>query len=283
MPTAAGDVMADLNLRSPLSVLRVPGLIGRAHDRLARLTGSVDHVVAVCEWVAEVLRRNDVPDDKLTLSRQGLPDQAPAPDRPAAKAGSGPLRIAYFGRLDWTKGVGLLATALALRPWLDVSIDLFLVTQPGSNEDLRALQAAAEKDRRLSVHPPVPPREVSRVMSRFDLVAVPSRWMETGPLVVLEAFAAGVPVLGADRGGIRELVEDGVTGALFAAGDGEALAHLLEKLAGQRELIEAWRRNIKPPRTMRAVVAEMAQLYRRLLQPRNGAALPMARDIRIST
>ena len=43
-------------------------------------------------------------------------------------------------------------------------------------------------------------------MANFDLLAVPSQWMETGPIVVLEAHAVGTPVLGANLGGIAELV-----------------------------------------------------------------------------
>lgn len=266
VPAYGSEMIAGLNIPSPLSALRIPGLIGRAHHRFSRLTSTVDNIVAVCEWVAQVLRRNGVPEAKLTLCRQGLPDQSSAPNRPVADSVAGPLRIAYFGRLDWTKGVDLLPTALAMRPQLDILIDLFLVTQPGSGDDLLALQRAVEKDPRLAVHLPVPHGDVSLVMSRYDLVAVPSRTMETGPLVVLEAFAAGVPVLGSNHGGISELVEDGITGTLFPPGNPDGLADLLEKLAGQRELIKGWRRNIKPPRTMGAVVTDMALLYRKLLQ-----------------
>ena len=56
-------------------------------------------------------------------------------------------------------------------------------------------------------------------LSRIDVLAVPSQWLETGPLVVLEAFAAGTPVIGSDLGGIRELVSDGRDGLLVPHDD----------------------------------------------------------------
>ena len=97
------------------------------------------------------------------------------------------------------------------------------------------------------------------------MIAVPSRGLETGPLVVLEAFAAGVPVLGSNLGGIAELVRDGVDGALVALDDVGAWAQAISDLSADRERIEKLRQGIQPPRTMRAVAAEMAVIYERLL------------------
>ena len=45
-------------------------------------------------------------------------------------------------------------------------------------------------------------------MQYYDLAVVPSIWLETGPLTILEAFAAGIPAAGTDLGGIRELLKD---------------------------------------------------------------------------
>ena len=61
-------------------------------------------------------------------------------------------------------------------------------------------------------------------------VAVPSRCYENQPLAVLEAFAAGIPVVGSALGGIAELVADGVTGHLVPADDPAALARGIARL-----------------------------------------------------
>ena len=82
----------------------------------------------------------------------------------------------------------------------------------------------------------IAPDEVIGLMADYDLIAVPSRWLETGPLVALEAFAAGVPVLGANLGGIAELVRDGVDGVLVAADDPAAWAAAIERLVQDRHV-----------------------------------------------
>ena len=96
----------------------------------------------------------------------------------------------------------------------------------------------------------VVPEKVVSVMAEYDLIAVPSRWLETGPLVVLEAFAAGVPVLGSNLGGIAELVRDGVDGILVAPNDAAAWAVAIGRLVEDRNVIDALRCGIAPPRTM---------------------------------
>jgi glycosyltransferase involved in cell wall biosynthesis len=73
------------------------------------------------------------------------------------------------------------------------------------------------------------------VYAAADALAVTSRW-EGFPLVVLEAMRAGLPVVGYDIGGLREQVEDGVSGHLVEPGDPYALAGVLKQLCRDREL-----------------------------------------------
>ena len=88
--------------------------------------------------------------------------------------------------------------------------------------------------------------------------------LETGPLVVLEAFAAGVPVLGSDLGGIAELVRAGTDGVLAAPGSLAAWRDALARLAGDPAEVARLRAGVRPPRTMAAAAAEMEALYRRV-------------------
>ena len=72
--------------------------------------------------------------------------------------------------------------------------------------------------------------EVPRELAQTDLVCLPSLWFENLPLVVLEARAAGVPLLVSDLGGLSEVVGDSGGGWRFPAGDPAALALKLEEL-----------------------------------------------------
>lgn len=229
-----------------------------------------DHVVAVCEWVRNVLLRNGVPPEKITLSRQGLCQEDAANSESGkrkAESGTAPRRIAFLGRLDPTKGVDVLVRAVRAVPELHLSLDVYGIAQGTAGEGYAAaLRKLAEGDARITFLPPVPASQVVQTLRGYDLLAVPSQWLETGPMVVLESFAAGVPVLGSRLGGIAELVQDGVDGVLVEPASVTAWTAALRTLATEPDRHARLRAGIRPPRTMTTVAAEMAVLYRNLVE-----------------
>jgi glycosyltransferase involved in cell wall biosynthesis len=102
-------------------------------------------------------------------------------------------------------------------------------------------------------------------MKEYDLLAVPSQWLETGPMVVLEAFAASIPVMGSNLGGIAELVQDNVNGILVEASSINAWANELEQLCDHRDNLEQLKSGISPPQMMKVVAEKMNVLYRNIL------------------
>jgi glycosyltransferase involved in cell wall biosynthesis len=90
---------------------------------------------------------------------------------------------------------------------------------------------------------------------------VPSTWLETGPLVVLEAFAAGVPVLGSDLGGIAEWVIDGVNGLLFKPADPSAWADGMTRYVMKPELRQILKSKVVKPNGMDRVASAVAEEY----------------------
>jgi glycosyltransferase involved in cell wall biosynthesis len=81
--------------------------------------------------------------------------------------------------------------------------------------------------------------EISHELAQSDLVCLPSLWFENLPLVVLEARAAGVPLLVSDLGGLAEAVPEPLGGWRFPAGDVGALARKLEELLLKPALLDA--------------------------------------------
>ena len=129
----------------------------------------------------------------------------------------------YFGRLVHEKGLFTLVKAAALSK---VPL-VFVGTGPDENavrHMIRELGVEAEFLGYLSGE------KLNSAIRRARTVVLPSELYENAPISVMEAYALGVPVIGADIGGIKELIQEGNTGMSFESGSTESLAHALRKM-----------------------------------------------------
>lgn len=116
----------------------------------------------------------------------------------------------------------------------------------------------AANDERIEFHVPTDRQELAQQFVAADALAVPSQGFETGPLVVLEAKAAGLPVLGSRLGGIAELVRPGVDGWLVDHDDVRAWATAIERIAAGGAVVRAPGEAV---RTTDDIAREMIELY----------------------
>ncbi len=100
-----------------------------------------------------------------------------------------------------------------------------------------------------------------RLISQAQLTVYPSEWYENCPFSVMESQIYGTPVLGADIGGIPELIEAGVTGELFESGNAEELKKKIETLWNNRQLLNQYAENCKKVQFM-----NVAQYCQRLME-----------------
>ena len=142
----------------------------------------------------------------------------------AVEAGNG--RVAYAGRLSDEKGVDTLVEAVAATPGLEVDIAGEGLIRP----DLEALATELGVADRVRFLGRLPLAAVQDLLRASSVAVCPSRWYENQPLAILEAFACGVPVVGTGLGGIPELIEPGVDGAIVPPNDPRALGAALRDL-----------------------------------------------------
>jgi glycosyltransferase involved in cell wall biosynthesis len=250
------------------TALRMSDLVGIRHATFRELAIEVDRFVAVCNWVRDVLLINNVPINKISVSRQGInwPRDSVGDPPPPVREKTSELRIAFVGRLDRTKGLHVLIDALRSSPELNMKLDVFGIVQSPANAAYRQkMLRLARNDLRITFREPVTPRDIVSTMRHYDFVAVPSQWLETGPLVVLEAFAAGTPVIAERHGGMAEIVRDGVDGLLIERGARTGWVDAFRRLARNPELRAGLKTGVRPPRTSRDVANDMLTLYRSLV------------------
>lgn len=230
-------------------------------ERLRELARLSDRIVVPSEWVRSALRQNAVPAEKILLSRQAA----------SASFGSGGVRartgrserglsIGFVGRLETYKGVQTLIEAISQIP-PKTPLRLIIAGISDDPKNLRMIEAAAAKDPRIELVGPLPHERIPAFLEGLDILAVPSRWMETGPIVVLEAQAMGVPVMGADLGGIAERVRDGIDGWLLPFDDPRAWAAAMQQAAADPGQVAIRAANSARTRSASDVAAEMAALY----------------------
>ena len=247
------------------TALRMPELVRTQQEAFHALMQEVDGIVALSEWARTVLVRNGVPASKITLLQHWLPT-AQDTQEPLIDVAQIPLRVAFLGRADKYKGADTLVKAVRAAPGLSVEVHLYRVAQSNTDEEYWAtLKSLAAQDARIRFLPPLPNDKVGSVLRCYHVLAVPSRWVENRPLVVLESFAAGTPVIGSNLGGIAELVRHQDDGLLVEPENVRAWADALRRCAEDRHLLARLRKNAQLTRNRVDVADETARLYHKHL------------------
>jgi glycosyltransferase involved in cell wall biosynthesis len=90
---------------------------------------------------------------------------------------------------------------------------------------------------------------------------VPSVWWDNAPQTVMEFHACGIPVIGAELGGIPDFVRDGVNGLLFRGNDRWDLARRLAEVIRRPGVLAELRGTVRPPKTMAQHGTELEREY----------------------
>jgi glycosyltransferase involved in cell wall biosynthesis len=178
-----------------------------------------------------------------------------------------PVHVAFIGRMERPKGAHVLMDALAL---LDDDLRSRLkVTFAGDGREKAALEQTASGIAQLRTSFPgwISACDRERLLSTIDLLVVPSIWPEPLGLVGIEAAAAGVPAIAFDVGGIRDWLEDDVTGRLVPAPPSSAaLATALTDALRHEDRLKAWGRQARKKAgrlTLDAHVSALEDVFRR--------------------
>ena len=244
--------------------VEVPPLIGIDLQH-ALLTRCVHRHIAVSRFVASRLRdRFHVPAEKIVVIPNAATSGAranPAPRSELARDGAGPV-VLTVARLDGQKGITHLLDAAAAVPHAS-----FAIAGEGANraalEQRAATLGVSDRVRFLGHRHDVP-----ALLAAADLFVLPSLY-EGLPLAVLEAMAAGVPVIATAIGGTDEVVRDGETGTLVPAANSEALGAAIARALADRErasrLALAARSLVAREYSVGSMVGSVSRLYEDLL------------------
>lgn len=199
-------------------------------ERWQRPADCVDLFIAPSHFLRDKMVQNGLDAQRLVVQPNFIPsdlfDPAPPPPLPGKETADGEGYLLFFGRLSEEKGGRTLIEAMARLPGSKLAI-------AGDGPQRSGLESLAARvaDRRIQFTGYQPPEKLRATLRRASLVIVPSEWYENCPYAILEAFAAGKPVVASRIGGIPELVQHGQDGLLFEPGNAGEMADCICTLA----------------------------------------------------
>ncbi|MDX3385853.1 glycosyltransferase [Streptomyces niveiscabiei] len=188
-----------------------------------RWWSGVERFFCISAAQRDVLVRSGLPAERLAVKHNFVPEPG------IARTGPGE-HLLFLGRLAEAKGVRVLMAA-----WDEVAagggvgVPLVIAGTGPLEAEVTAWAAGRPDVRCVGLYDTDQCREA---IARSVAVVAPSTWMEAFGLVVVEAMAAGVPVVAAGHGAFTELVEDGVSGLLHRPGEAASLASCLRRITG---------------------------------------------------
>ena len=182
---------------------------------VSKMLGAVkkfDHFISVSHFLRKKMISHGMPEDKISTVHNFVDVSDITPNFSEGDY------ILYFGRVHRSKGILTLIEAAV--PLTDVPV--YIV---GDGEAMPEVQQIIEQNGCKHIHLLGFKQgdELRELIRNSICTVLPSEWYENCPMSVLESYAYGKPVIGADIGGIPELIVDGVDGFLVPSGEPETL------------------------------------------------------------
>ena len=209
------------------------GSIEGYYYKIRKTYSMVDVILCPSRFIHEKLSDDPIIKDKLVFLRNFIGDTEPVPDTDAdAKSSDSPSRyVLYFGRLAMEKGILTLIEAVKHMP----DVNLVIAGSGPLNDEVQSQIKGYDN---ISFVGFKKGEELRRLISGAEFSVYPSEWYENCPFSVMESISLGTPVLGADIGGIPELLENG-SGMLFKAGDVNDLREKIRHIWEDPELMKS--------------------------------------------
>ncbi|NIF24604.1 glycosyltransferase [Candidatus Pantoea multigeneris] len=218
------------------------------------------------------LQRMGCPAEKIRVVRMGIePEKFSYTPRTAFRK---PLRIVSVARLTEKKGLDVAVKASEILKAKGGEFHYTIIGNGDQEGMMREHVARAGLAESVTMPGFKPQEEIRQALSEADIFLLPSKTaadgdMEGIPVALMEAMAAGLPVVSTFHSGIPELIEDGVSGWLVPEDDAEALAntllHLSQGGVNVAPVVAAARDKVETEFNQHTAYAELAKLLEELV------------------
>jgi len=178
-------------------------------------TEGIDHFIALSEFAKSKFIKAGIPEERITIKANFCEDKGPRDTSNEERNG-----FLFVGRFSEDKGPHVF-----LKAAVEAKVAAKLI---GDGPMLEKLKTEYQDQEQIQFLGTKSHDEVFEEMDRSIALVLPSLCFEGFPLTIAEAFSRSLPVIASEIGSLSELIERGVTGAKFEAGNISQLAEILE-------------------------------------------------------
>lgn len=216
---------------SRLGSATISGMLA-THRALGTWRNKVTRYFTLTDFARQKFVENGLPAERIDVKPNCV-----SPDPGIGLGDEG--HAVFVGRLSQEKGIDLL-----LETWRSMRRPLKLKII-GDGPCLPKVQQAADQDPRIEVAGHLSLDQVCDEVGKASFLVMPSVWYETFGRTIIEAYAAGTPVIATDMGAMREIVVDGVTGLKFKRADANDLREKIDDLLADPARLQKMRINAR--------------------------------------
>ena len=231
------------------------------HRVIGTWNRDVDAYIALTNFGREIFVRGGLPPERIFVRHNAIATPAPSTDERSGSA-------IYLGRLSPEKGVRVLLEAWRALPDLPLEI-----IGEGPLRDEVAAAIATPELAHVRLIGPLPHDAALARLQRARMLVFPSICYEGFAFAIVEALASGLPVVASRLGAQAEVVNHGVSGLLFTAGDSNALRESVRRLASSPDLgdrlSDGARREFRDRFSPDASYGALMEIYGRVIDPKN--------------
>ena len=221
-----------------------------------------DKIIAPSKFLRRMFIKYGIPRNKIIYSENGYNLDIFKGFRKKEK-NTDKIIFGFVGGITRHKGVHVLVDAFMNIPEDKAELRIYGSYNPNSKY-IRELLEKIKGKRNIKLMGEF--EDVKHPYSEIDVLVFPSIWYENCPLVLAEARATKTPVIASNLGAIPEFVKDGKTGLLFEPGNSKDLYKKIIQIIENPELIEKFKQNITPPRSIEEQAKEIEEIYSQILR-----------------
>jgi predicted SAM-dependent methyltransferase len=221
------------------------------------LTNQIDYVLAISQREANIFAEYSEHNDNIYVINQVSQICDELVKSNLNHPLHSPLQIGFIGSILIHKGIHIIYQAAELLKTKSVEFYLYGI---GSADLISALSKAFPNSK-VMYKGAYSEYDLVNISKEIDAVIIPSIWEEGGPLTAPESIAMGLPIIGANIGGIPDFVQDGVNGMLYQYDNPASLAENIQQIIDNPEILLKFKDNLKLSITFQDYISHISTIY----------------------